>query len=315
MNLANKHTQPADAHSKGPQGVAELRCLGCDELLEPTAWFCECCGHSAVRERVEMTVDSELALVSDLGKKRRINQDCGMVVRRDDGNAVMVVADGVSSSWRSERAASVAAHVVSDYLKNHQGTGLLTEAIQSAISSAHAAIKAQIVPEAHSEFESSESTIVVALQEGEHWGIGWVGDSRAYRLSGTSSEVLTIDDSWEESLKRGGDDVQVPASLESLAGVVTQTLGMLDEGLEIHTITTTLAPGERLLLCTDGLWGYFESAQSMADELTFTEPSNAINEATQLVMQANARGGKDNVTVAVAIQAPVITSDQPHFSS
>jgi serine/threonine protein phosphatase PrpC len=302
MNLTNDYQQQADAGCNGPESAASIRCQGCDELLDSAAWFCECCGRTAVRDRVEITVDDELALVSDLGRKRKINQDCGLVLRRQDGNAVMVVADGVSNSWRSERAASLAAQSVAEHLRNLKAPMLVTEAIRGAIAAAHAAIKAQIIPEADSEFDASETTIVVALQDGTTWGLGWVGDSRAYRLSSSTAELLTTDDSWEEAIANGRDDWQCPDGLTSMAGAITQTLGMLDDGLKIHTDTTCLVPGDRLLLCTDGLWGYFESAQALADELPLQGPSGALIEARHMVMRANDRGGKDNVSVAVAIQ-------------
>lgn len=274
-------------------------CAHCGELFGIEASFCEACGGPVVARRIELEADSDLAVVSDVGSRRKLNQDAGCVTRRSDGDAVMVVADGVSTSWRSEAAARLAVAVIRDVLLNWSVLDDAQAALIEAIGRANTAVKTQLPRSARTDFDSPEATIVAALQRGSDWTVGWVGDSRAYRIGRDNALLLTTDDSWVEAVVAAGEMTRDRALQDSRAHAVTQTLGMEDEEPIVHTVEVTLATGQQLLLCTDGLWGYYLDSDALAKELEASPATSTLGSCRWLVERANLCGGKDNITVAI----------------
>ena len=207
-----------------------------------------------------------LALVSDLGRKHARNEDCGAIAPGEAGQAVLVVADGVSTSFQSAGASALAVKVILAML-----------------------------------------LVAAKLCQGEAI-VGWVGDSRAYLVSSVSERALTVDDSWIEEVVGAGLMTRSAANADRRAHCVTQVLGMRDGAVANHVLTAAISPGETLLLCSDGLWNYFQEAGSLARalaairaELGAAATAKAICQS--LVAEANALGGHDNITVAAWLDA------------
>jgi serine/threonine protein phosphatase PrpC len=143
------------------------------------------------------------------------------------------------------------------------------------------------------------TTIVAALASSDMATIGWVGDSRAYLLSG-SARLLTRDDSWVNWAVEHGNLTEAEAMRSPNAHVIVQCLGDPEDPPEPHIMTATLSPGEKLLLCSDGLWNYAPTPSALTaltSELSAETP--AITQCRALVKFANASGGRDNITAAM----------------
>jgi PPM family protein phosphatase len=247
----------------------------------------------------EITVcDSNLASVTNMGRKHSPNEDAGTVVKAENGNSILIVADGVSSSVNATTGSRKAIEIIKEVLvKNDEPA---KEAIISSIRLANNAIKELPYESREDGLYGPETTIVTALVKGDTATIGWVGDSRAYVLSNDKQEKLTVDDSWAEMVVAEGSMTMEEAMADKMAHCVTQVLGMHDQQAKAHLLECKLKEGEILLLCSDGLWNYFQGDKALLNAVTaFGINSEAGHICEHLVGLANAAGGHDNITVAI----------------
>jgi len=267
--------------------------------------YCEICGiKGSVRQKsqVEEAVTNELAVVSDVGRRHVTNEDAGTVAKSAGGNEILIVADGVSSSVDAMSASKTAVAIAREILLSYQSTDDAGMCMKRAIQGAHEAILSLPGNEAV-DTDGPETTIVAALRTQQQLIIGWVGDSRAYLIDNTSEELLTRDDSWVEEVVQAGQLTREQAQADRRAHYVTQVLGMKDDQVMIHILQRDLTPGKSLLLCSDGLWNYFQDAGSLASTLQQGRgQGDALAVCKYLVQQANEQGGHDNITVAMLME-------------
>jgi serine/threonine protein phosphatase PrpC len=85
-----------------------------------------------------------------------------------------------------------------------------------------------------------------------------------------------------------------------LAHAVTQVLGMHDQEIQVHTLVRELKSGDMLLVCSDGLWNYFQGENALLRVIAgFGINSEAVHICEHLVGLANSSGGRDNITAAL----------------
>jgi serine/threonine protein phosphatase PrpC len=290
-----------------------MDCPACGAPVEPEARFCEACGSPIVGEiaetnalpslrpdRRELDLGRELAAVSDRGLVHAQNEDA-VVMLYDPPFAVMVVCDGVSTSQDPALGSGTAADATAQsLLQGITTTKSPKELMRSAILAGHDAICA-LMPAGTSGDDRPLTTIVAALASSSTVAIGWVGDSRAYLLTG-AGKLLTQDDSWVNWVVERGDMTEAQAMCSPNAHVIIQCLGDPEDPPEPHIVTATLSPGEKLVLCSDGLWNYAptpSALMALTSELSAETP--AIDQCRALVKFANASGGRDNITAAMFI--------------
>ena len=243
-----------------------------------------------------------VATLADLGLLRERHEDA-VAFARGEGWAAMAVCDGVSASYRSDLASALAAETVRDRLAAEHSLAEPTGVIHAAIREAHHAIcRAR---EASGD-EPAGTTIVAALVQGRRVALGWVGDSRAYWIGkGGGDALLTRDHSWLNDVLASGILTPEEALASPHAHALTRCLGPLEGGDPLlHAEPDLLefdVPGPgHLVLCTDGLWNYFPSPDSLAVLIERAgEPRRASAIARVLVNAALTQGGQDNVTVGV----------------
>jgi serine/threonine protein phosphatase PrpC len=253
-----------------------------------------------------------IAELCDAGLWRPYNQDSTAIdsgiAQTGEPFAVLVVCDGVSSSPFSERASQVAARAARDALAHFARSPDIAHeaaatAVAQAIRAAHLAICADHVAEPVT--DPPGTTIAAALVFRKRLTVGWVGDSRAYWLTSRGAEQLTHDHSWvNEAIARGevrdADEVQ-----GALAHTITRCLGPLEVGdvpaeIDPDVRSRDLAGPGLVLLCSDGLWNYAPKPTDIAAVIrAASEETNAPEVARLLVNYALARGGQDNVSVAI----------------
>ena len=144
---------------------------------------------------------------------------------------------------------------------------------------------------------------MAAVVDGCELVVGWVGDSRAYWLPDAGTpRLLTTDDSFAAEQIADG----VPrATAESgpQAHAITRWLGIDAPDHTPRTVSLDLGVPGWVLVCSDGLWNYCSEAQDVAALLSTTSRTSGadpLDLAAALVDWANAQGGQDNITVALA---------------
>jgi serine/threonine protein phosphatase PrpC len=290
-------------------------CVGCGARSIDADGYCEVCGRPQPRPRDHQ----ERALagvcgVTDRGHRHHRNEDAFAVAAtsRPGGvpAVVAVVCDGVSSATRPDEASQAAADVASEHLLESLESGAdpgsaMHRAIMAAADRVEAlAGEGPLEPSRN----SPACTIVSAVASEGEVTIGWVGDSRAYWFPDvrSGSERLTLDDSWAARMVEAGLMPEAEAYADPRAHAITGWLGADAVEVEPHTVSFTPdAPGV-VLVCTDGLWNYEESAQALAAVVPADARTRPLEAAQELVRFACARGGHDNITVAVLPCTPSI---------
>jgi PPM family protein phosphatase len=264
----------------------------------------------------EPTTSFHVAELCDPGLWRPYNQDSTAIANdltsSGEPFTVLVVCDGVSSSSFSQMASSIASRAARDALTHfarspdikHETTA---SAVAQAIRAAHLAICAAHVAEPVSDLPGT--TIAAGLIYRRRLTIGWVGDSRCYWLTPRGAELLTHDHSWvNEAIARG--EVKDATEVQgALAHTITKCLGPLEVGdvpaeIEPDVRSRDLAGPGLVLLCTDGLWNYAPEPEDIARVMRVApDETNAVGMARLFINYALARGGQDNVSVALYAHA------------
>lgn len=286
-------------------------CAKCGANVNSGDNFCEECGASLKQNPKDTDNDmaafpkssaeaygKNLAAVTNIGRRHLKNEDAGMVLKLQNGESVLIVSDGVSSSFSATSASRMAIDVIKRTLL--KGDKPPVELIQSAIYAADDCIKNLPFETKEDGVYGPEATVITAMVSGRNAAIGWVGDSRAYVINKDRQKLLTVDDSWIEMVVADGSMTREEASRDRLAHCVTQVLGMHDQDIQVHTLEYQLDTGDILLLCSDGLWNYFQGENALQRAIiSFGMSSDAAYICEHLVGLANSAGGHDNITAAM----------------
>ncbi|MFJ9814618.1 PP2C family serine/threonine-protein phosphatase [Streptomyces sp. NPDC101151] len=297
-------TVPAD-----PQKV----CVACRSGRVDSDGYCENCGHAQPRERDHMERESgPVAAVSDRGLRHHRNEDAFTVghTALSDGSpvALAIVCDGVSSATRPDEASAAASQAAGDILLAALPRGThpqqaMHEAIVAAAQSVNALAEEPATAREHAPHQNAPAcTIVGAIVTPGLLVVGWVGDSRAYWVpadGGGPPARLTEDDSWAAQMVAAGLMSEAEAYADERAHAITGWLGADAYELEPHTASFKPDRPGVVVVCTDGLWNYAETAEEMSEIVPPDAAARPLHSARVLVGHALDGGGHDNVTVAV----------------
>ena len=145
------------------------------------------------------------------------------------------------------------------------------------------------------------STLVVLLADGPHFACLWCGDSRAYLLRDGTLTQLTRDHSLVQELVDAGMLASAEMERHPSANVLTRAIGAPGPAPEIDKVTGRAEPGDRFLLCSDGLFKALDSA-AIAPLVARKAPAAA------LISAALSAGARDNIT-AVVVHAQADATD------
>jgi protein phosphatase len=229
---------------------------------------------------------------SDIGRVRSVNQDRFAEFEDGRGSRLLVVADGMGGHRGGETASRLAVEAIGDVFGRSEE--MLRERMIAAVHNANERVYrcASEDPEL-----AGMGTTVVALCLGTG-GKAWVvhvGDSRLYLLRDGELSALTADHSVVAEMHRQGLLSAEEAQAHPRRNELTRSVGVAPS-VEVDVAGFAVKPGDRFLLCSDGLCGYVGDDE-IQEVLERERPSNA---ARILVDHANAKGGYDNVTVQVA---------------
>lgn len=233
---------------------------------------------------------------TDVGQVRQVNEDGFLAA-----DPLFAVADGMGG----HRAGEVASATALDVLRSSD-IDSSADALMAAVEEANLTVfrRAADEPELYGMGTTLCAIGPVAADGIERIGIVNVGDSRVYLWNDGILSQITEDHSLVEAMVRGGQLTAEEAASHPRRNVVTRALG-IEPVVDVDCWALTPAPGDRLLLCSDGLFG--EVSDDTISGVLGNE-SDPMAVAEQLVRLANEAGGRDNITVVV-VDPEVVQGD------
>jgi serine/threonine protein phosphatase PrpC len=241
---------------------------------------------------------------SDAGRVRKTNEDRFV---SDPKLGLFAVADGMGGHKAGEVAAQLAIETVAGFIGRSAAETDFTwpYGIDESLSFESNRLRTAMFLANRKVFRAAEksddyggmgTTLVCVLVNGAHASIGSVGDSRLYVLSNGTVKQLTVDDSWAATIL-AQDPTLTPEAIAQhpMRNVLTNVLGAR-ESMEVHLIERTLAGGEVLLICSDGVHNVL--APEGLSEILTNNP-DCERAAQVLIDTALDRGSRDNVTALV----------------
>ena len=230
-----------------------------------------------------MSVRLLVASRSDVGRLRPGNEDAFLVV---DDMQLVAVADGMGGHQGGEVASATAI----DTFRTSMTRG---DSIERAITAANDAVVSQAATDLA--LRGMGTTITAGMVADGALRIGHVGDSRAYLLRAGELRQLTTDHSVVAELIAAGELTEDQALVDPRRAMITRALG-IDATVEVDVFDVDLEPGDRILLCSDGLTTMIRD-NAIAEILASEDDRERA--ADELVNAANIAGGADNITVVI----------------
>jgi len=249
------------------------------------------------------------AAATDIGRQRTHNEDNFLI---DKKLRLFLVADGMGGHAAGEIASSIAVHEIRDavfnsrelidrYRVDHPGVQgyEILQILEAAIQAACAAVHARAQAEPDKRGMGTTATLLLIAGGGDHLRgfIAHVGDSRVYLARQNQCHVLTEDHSLMNELVRRGklNREQIESSpYKQYKNAVTRAVGVYGS-VEVDTFDFDILPGDRFLLCSDGMYAYVDE-----DELPKQLADGEVKDIPKkLVEIANTGGGHDNITAVV----------------
>lgn len=231
-----------------------------------------------------MTIRLVIGEATDVGKVRDHNEDGYLV---DDGLALAAVADGMGGHAGGEVASATAIEAFHASFTDHGG-------MRDAVLAANDAVLDRADGDESLHGMGTTFTAAVLGDDGTLL-IGHVGDSRAYLLRDNELSRVTTDHSLVEELVAAGELTAEEAKQDRRRSMITRAIG-LDSDLAVDLHPVVLVPGDRVIICSDGLTDMVDDT-AIADILI--KEGDPATAAQKLVAAANAAGGIDNITVLV----------------
>ncbi len=238
-----------------------------------------------------MTFVWRYAIRSEVGLVRAMNEDAGYA-----GQHLIAVADGMGGHAAGE-VASAATIAALTSLDLGAADDIELE-MRRAVETANTTLR-EIVA-ADSELHGMGTTVTAAMIEGSSFVLVHVGDSRAYLLRDGTLRQLTRDHTFVQQLVDDGQLRAEEVSAHPQRSVITRALDGR-KNLDVDVEREDLRPGDRYLLCSDGLSGVVTD-ETMTRALSAGTPDDAVDSLVALALRA---GGPDNITCVVADVAEV----------
>jgi serine/threonine-protein phosphatase Stp1 len=228
--------------------------------------------------------------VTHVGTVRKHNEDA-YVDRPDQG--IWAVADGAGGHSAGDVASGMIAEALQAIPPGLSAPELLAE-VRVALEKTHLALREEAARRGPNEIVAS--TVVVMLARGDYFACLWAGDSRAYLLRKGEFRQITRDHSLVQELLEAGAIGPEEAMNHPRGNVITRAVGAELDEFALDKISDRLLPGDRFLLCSDGLCKTLPESELASLLATIDDtPPQAMVEA------ALAANVTDNVT-AVAVE-------------
>ncbi|GAB5548512.1 MAG: hypothetical protein SangKO_082720 [Sandaracinaceae bacterium] len=240
--------------------------------------------------------------MTDIGRRRMSNEDAFIL---DNDIGLYVVADGMGGHAAGEVASQEAVDTVLGMVRRgyasveqfqHEGpTGDNVRGVQRLLESAVQAATYMVfaIAENDPDQKGMGTTVSALLVMESHAVVAQVGDSRVYLVRENKVYQLTEDHTLVAWQVKQGIISEAEAALSPHKNVITRAVGSRDY-VQVDTQCVEVGPGDRFLVCSDGLHGYLTDEE--IPSILALGPEVAVS---RLIDVANARGGRDNITAVV----------------
>ena len=231
----------------------------------------------------------KFAARTDVGLTRANNQDSGYA-----GPNLLLVADGMGGAAGGDIASSIAVGRLAALDGEALGPDEALDELKLAISEAHA----QIVGRARNDPELSGlgTTVTALLRSGSTLAMAHIGDSRAYLLRNGTLDQVTSDHTFVQHLVDTGRLSVADAENHPKRNLILRVLGDIDANVPVDISVREIKPGDRWMVCSDGLSGVVSRDTLHKTMLEVEDPGDC---ADALIALALAAGAPDNVTCII----------------
>ncbi|MEO0600924.1 MAG: Stp1/IreP family PP2C-type Ser/Thr phosphatase [Myxococcota bacterium] len=235
--------------------------------------------------------------MSDVGLTRQLNEDNWGWVRLSDRAKLYVVADGMGGHDGGEVASAMAVRTICEVAREREALAPEGEdAIENLLDESFQLANNTVKEAAEQKGTDMGTTLVCILVLDDRVGfMANVGDSRGYLLRDGVLHQITKDHSLVQKMVERGRITQEEARHHPHSNILLRTVGT-ERDIDIDIFRVEVETGDRVLMCSDGLWGEVEDRDMESILNTYADPRIASRE---LVRAAHHGGGKDNVTLMI----------------
>ena len=228
---------------------------------------------------------------SHIGRVRASNQDSGYA-----GTHLFLVADGMGGHAGGDVASSLATQAVTAVAdERFESIEIAQQRLVESVKNSAAELIEAV--RQHPDLSGMGTTVSALLRHNHQVVIAHIGDSRIYRLRGGVLEQITTDHTFVQKLVETGRITPEEALVHPRRNVLMRVLGDVAGSVDVDTAVLDTEPGDRWMLCSDGLCGY--ATETAIANVLKSEP-DAAKAAGKLINLALERGAPDNVTVVIA---------------
>ncbi|MGV2828825.1 Stp1/IreP family PP2C-type Ser/Thr phosphatase [Myxosarcina sp. GI1(2024)] len=233
--------------------------------------------------------------LTDTGVVRTVNQDNYFI--DDQLGRFCIVADGMGGHAGGQEASRIATEEIKIFLEANWDSTMAAEILlKEAVEKANQSILAD--QQHHPERRDMGTTVVVLIFRDDRAWCAHVGDSRLYRWRNSAIEQITEDHTWVGLALKAGQIDKEQAKFHPWRHVLSQCLGRQDlHRIDIQQLD--IEPGDRLLICSDGLT---EEVSDDKIESLLAEKTSCEEAGKELIAAAKLAGGSDNITVIIVAQ-------------
>lgn len=244
----------------------------------------------------------EIGSALDPGRRRiaKKNQDMVCVIKPGQMNwlpPLLLVADGMGGYEGGAVASQLVADSFAEVYRQASKNTLPIETLRAGVSGAIRAMRDRAAQDAS--LSKMGSTVVAAMPRDRSISLVNVGDSRAYLINKKQVRQISYDHSLVGEQFRQGFISEAELRCHPRRNILSMAISAQRMDVNEYVVEVVWKPGDRLVLCSDGLWGPVMEAQIQSVVLEL-DPQSAAN---RLVELANINQGPDNIAVIVASNA------------
>lgn len=250
----------------------------------------------------------QFAVLTDVGRKRKVNEDSAAVFTRSEGIILAVIADGMGGHRAGDYASSTAIKVIGEQFLELDATGFVDEQywvewLQETVNY----VNRLLFNEANDneELKGMGTTLEAALIRGSSCLVSHTGDSRVYAINENGIRQITKDHSYVNILLENGEITEEEAEAHPQRNWIMKAIGS-EKTIEPDLYSIELKDQSYLLLCTDGLSNKVN--QGTIQEIVLSNAS-LREKAKELIDLANQMGGEDNISVILIDSTKVEVDD------